>query len=132
MAKKTEKNSVPNKGEIILYRSPDGKASLDVRLESETLWLSLNQIAGLFERDKSFISRHLRNVLKSGELEREATAAFFATTARHRKTYQVKYFSRVAITLMIAESNPVEKKNGQTDLHSLVLSTRPQMGKRPM
>ena len=65
MAKDTEKTTSFNKGEIILYRSQDGKAALDVRLEGETLWLSLNQIAGLFERDKSVISRHLSNVYKN-------------------------------------------------------------------
>ena len=59
----------------------DGKAALDVRLEGETLWLNLNKMAGLFERDKSVISRRLRNVYKTGELGRVATVAFFATTA---------------------------------------------------
>jgi len=79
MKKKTGLNKLPGRGEIILYQSPDGKAALDVRLEGETLWLSLNQLAGLFERDKSVISRHLNKIFKSGELEREATVAFFAT-----------------------------------------------------
>lgn len=79
MVKKGDHNINPGKGEIILYRAPDGKAALDVRLEGETLWLSLNQLAKLFERDKSVISRHLGNVYKTGELNREATVAFFAT-----------------------------------------------------
>jgi hypothetical protein len=50
-----------------------------VRLEGETIWLNLNRMAGLFERDKSVISRHLGKVLKSGELERNSVVAFFAT-----------------------------------------------------
>lgn len=66
-------------GDIVLYRAPDGRMNLDVRLERETLWLSLNQIADLFLRDKSFISRHLRNIYETGELARSATVAFFAT-----------------------------------------------------
>ncbi|MDY0043012.1 MAG: hypothetical protein RBS57_22085, partial [Desulforhabdus sp.] len=80
MGTKTGNPRTPDKGEIILYQSPDGKSALDVRLEGETLWLNLNQMAGLFERDKSVISRHLANVFKTGELDRKATVAFFATT----------------------------------------------------
>lgn len=79
MTKKIEENAGSVKGEIILYQSPDGKAVLDVRLMGETLWLSLNQMAGLFERDKSVISRHLGNIFKTGELDRKGTVAFFAT-----------------------------------------------------
>lgn len=84
-------------GEIILYRAADGGPALDVRLERETVWLSLNQLADLFERDKSVISRHLRNVFKEGELERTAVVAKNATTAADGKTYQVEYFNLDAI-----------------------------------
>jgi len=75
-------------GEIVLYRAADGGPALDVRLERETVWLSLNQLADLFERDKSVISRHLRNVFKEGELERSVVVAKNATTAADGKTYQ--------------------------------------------
>lgn len=84
-------------GAIVLYWTDDGGMSLDVRLEKETLWLSLNQISALFERDKSVISRHLRNVFQEGELDRGAVVAFFATTAADGKTYQVEYFNLDAI-----------------------------------
>jgi hypothetical protein len=94
MAKKTEKPLAPDHGEIILYRSPDAKSALDVRLDGETLWLNLNQLAGLFERDKSVISRHISNVYKTGELNRETTVAFFATTAADGKTYNVEYLMK--------------------------------------
>jgi hypothetical protein len=97
VAKKSDKTIFPDRGEIILYRSPDGKAALDVRLDGETLWLHLNQLAGLFERDKSVISRHLGIVFKSGELERNSVVAFFATTAADGKTYNVEYFNLDAI-----------------------------------
>ena len=100
MAKDTEKTTSFNKGEIILYRSQDGKAALDVRLEGETLWLSLSQIAGLFERDKSVISRHLNNVYKTGELDRGATVAFFATVQNEggrQVERQIEYFNLDAI-----------------------------------
>jgi hypothetical protein len=79
MSKKTDKTSSPGKGEIVLYQSPNCRTALDVRLEGETLWLSLNQMAGLFERDKSAISRHLENIFQIGELDQGATVAFFAT-----------------------------------------------------
>jgi len=66
-------------GNIVLYKTKDGRVALDVRLEQETLWLSLNEIADLFGRDKSVISRHLRNIFSSKELKRGLTVAFFAT-----------------------------------------------------
>ena len=97
MAKKTPEPSNPSKGEIVLYQAPDGKAALDVRLEGETLWLNLNQMASLFERDKSVISRHFVNIFKSGEMERSSVVAFFATTAADGKTYSVEYFNLDAI-----------------------------------
>jgi prophage maintenance system killer protein len=85
------------KGEIVIYQPAKGGGRLKVRLEEETLWLSLNQIADLFGRDKSVISRHLRNVFRDGELDRQSVVAFFATTAADGKTYNVEYFSLDAI-----------------------------------
>ena len=66
-------------GEIILYQSEDGLTKLDVKLHDETVWLSLDQMAELFGRDKSTISRHIRNVFAEGELNAAATVANFAT-----------------------------------------------------
>ena len=68
-----------SRGEVVLYQTPDGTVELDVRLEQESLWLSINQMASLFERDKSVISRHLRKVFQEGELDRGATVAKNAT-----------------------------------------------------
>ena len=68
-----------NKGEILIYKSLDGKAALEVRLHDETLWLNLNQLSSFFGRDKSVISRHINNITKTGELKRDSTVAFFAT-----------------------------------------------------
>lgn len=65
--------------QIIIYQSNDGTATVDVKLQEDTLWLTLNQLADLFERDKSVISRHLRNIYDEGELERTATVAKNAT-----------------------------------------------------
>ena len=66
-------------GEIVIYQTEDGQAKLDVRLEKETIWLNLNQIVLLFERDKSVVSRNIRNVYREGELTEPATVAKYAT-----------------------------------------------------
>lgn len=84
-------------GEVLLYEAPDGQVRVDVRLDRETVWLSLNQMADLFGRDKSVISRHLRNVFDSGELERGSVVAKNATTAADGKTYQIEFFNLDAI-----------------------------------
>ena len=95
----TEQNE-DTRGEIVLYQGQDGTVELDVRLDRESLWLSLNQIAALFERDKSVISRHLRNVYATAELDRAATVAFFATVqdeGGRTVERQVEYFNLDAI-----------------------------------
>lgn len=68
-----------NKGQILLYQTPDGESRIEVRLQGETVWLSLEQMAELFQRNKSTISRHIKNVFEDGELKTEATVAFIAT-----------------------------------------------------
>ncbi|KKM11082.1 toxin Fic [Clostridiales bacterium PH28_bin88] len=68
-----------NQSEIIMYQTDDGETKIDVRLENETVWLSLNQMAELFQRDKSVISKHIKNVYQEGELDEKSTVAFFAT-----------------------------------------------------
>ena len=85
------------RGEVVLYRSAEGAVSLEVRLVRDSLWLSLSEIAALFERDKSVISRHLRNIFRSEELTRDAVVAFFATTAADGKTYAIEYYNLDAI-----------------------------------
>ncbi len=73
-------NSDPRaNSEVILYQTSDGATRLEVRLHNETVWLSLNQLTQLFQRDKSVISRHIRNIFEEGELKPEATVAKFAT-----------------------------------------------------
>lgn len=79
--------------QIEIHISHDGIAQLEVALDRETVWLSLDQMATLFERDKSVISRHIRNIFNEKELERSAVVAKNATTAADGKTYQVDYFS---------------------------------------
>ena len=68
-----------NRGEIIIYQTEDGLTKINVNLQNETVWLSLDQMSGLFQRDKSTISRHIKNIFIEGELVRESTVANFAT-----------------------------------------------------
>jgi hypothetical protein len=82
-----------DKGEIILYRPQNGSIAIDVLVENETVWLTLDQISELFDRDKSTVSRHIKNVFDDGELIRESVVADFATTATDGKTYQVGYYN---------------------------------------
>ena len=82
-----------DKGQIILYQTPDGESKIEVRLENDTVWLSADQMAELFQRNKSTISRHIKNVLEDGELEESAVVAFFATTAADGKKYSVAFYN---------------------------------------
>jgi len=68
-----------NKGQIILYQTQDGESKIEVTLANETVWLTIDQMAELFQRNKSTISRHVKNVIESGELQEVRTVAFFAT-----------------------------------------------------
>lgn len=82
-----------NYGEILIYQTEDGLTKINVNMQDETVWLSLDQMAELFQRDKSTVSRHIKNVFEDGELTREAVVANFATTASDGKTYQVDYYN---------------------------------------
>jgi hypothetical protein len=77
-------------GEFLIYQTEDGRTRIQVRLDDNSVWLSLNQLADLFQRDKSVISRHIANLFDESELRRESVVAVFATTAADGKTYQVK------------------------------------------
>ena len=78
-----------NHGEMLIYQTEDGLTKIDVNMQNETVWLSLDQMADLFQRDKSTISRHIKNIFYEGELDRNSVVANFATTAADEKTYQV-------------------------------------------
>ncbi|OIP01215.1 MAG: hypothetical protein AUJ98_05190, partial [Bacteroidetes bacterium CG2_30_33_31] len=71
------------KNEIIIYQNEVSSTKIEVRLEEETVWLTIDQISGLFQRDRSVISRHINNIFKEGELNRELVCAFFAHTTQH-------------------------------------------------
>ena len=74
-----------DKGSIILYTTPDGESKIEVTLQDETVWLTLDQMAELFQRNKSTISRHIKNIFETGELNADSTVAFFATVQTEGK-----------------------------------------------
>ena len=86
-----------NNSDIIIYQTEDGQTKIDVRLENETVWLSLNQLAELFQKDKSNIAKHIKNIFEEGELtEDSSTVANFATVQNEGKRTiqrQVEYFN---------------------------------------
>ena len=76
-----------------MYTTEDGITKVEVTFESDTVWLSLDQMAELFQRDKSTISRHIKNVFAEGELDKNSVVANFATTASDGKVYRVDYYN---------------------------------------
>lgn len=76
-----DKSSTSN--EIVLYQTEDGKVKLDVQMHDESMWLTQEQMVKLFQRDKSVISRHIKNIFEEGELDEKEVVAFFATTSAH-------------------------------------------------
>ena len=90
---KKQKTHPSPTGEFILYQTEDGRTRIETRFQGETVWLPLNQMVELFQRDKSVVSKHIKNIFDEGELIREAVVAKFATTAADGKTYQVDHYN---------------------------------------
>ena len=100
----------PSKGEIILYQTADGRTSVDVKLENETVWLSSEQMALLFERDRTVIQRHIRNIYSEGELIRDTTSAKFAHMGKDEdQTYVTELFN---LDVIISVGYRVKSKRG--------------------
>ena len=78
---------------MMIYTTADGLTKVETTFDQDTVWLSLDQMAELFQRNKSTISRHIRKIYEEGELKRESVVAKFATTAADGKTYDVDYYS---------------------------------------
>jgi len=97
------------RGEIIIYQTPDGETNLDVRLENETIWLTQAQMVLLFGRDQSVISKHIRNIFIEGELVKKAVYAKFAYTATDGKMYDVEHYN---LDVIISVGYRVKSKRG--------------------
>ena len=98
-----------NTSAIQIFTTKDGKTEIEVKLDQETVWLSLNQIVELFERDKSVISRHINNIFKENELDKNSVVAKIATTAADGKNYQVDYYN---LDVIISVGYRVKSKRG--------------------
>lgn len=94
---------------IELYKTNDGETEIEVRFDKETVWLTLSQLADLFDRDKSVISRHLKNIFSTQELVKNSVVAKNATTASDGKTYQVDYYN---LDVIISVGYRVNSKQG--------------------
>jgi hypothetical protein len=81
------------KSNILMYTTEDGVTKVEVTFDNETVWLSLDQIAELFQRNKSTISRHIKNIFSEGELSRDSVVANFATTGADGKRYHVDFYN---------------------------------------
>jgi len=100
----------PSQGEIILYQTDDGRTNIDVKLENETVWLSSEQMASLFERDRTVIQRHIRNIYNEGELTRDTTSAKFAHMGKDGdQTYVTELFN---LDVIISVGYRVKSKCG--------------------
>ena len=86
-----------NNGEIIIYRTEDGRTQLEVRLENENVWLSQQQIANLFGVQRPAITKHLRNIFESGELEENSVSSILEHTASDGKNYKTQFYNLDAI-----------------------------------
>ena len=128
-----------NNTELIIYQTEDGRTKIDVHMENETVWLSLEQMSELFQRDKSTISRHIKNVFSEGELLEEATVANFATTAADGKTDPVDYYylsaKRSARVIRVTRSSSVRflasSFSLQTNCGSLMSASKNSLGVTP-
>ena len=112
MTTQTNQNQLitPSKGEIILYQTADGRTSIDVKLDNETVWLSSEQMALLFERDRTVIQRHIRNVYSEGELSRDITCAKFAHMGKDKdQSYVTELFN---LDVIISVGYRVKSKRG--------------------
>ena len=97
------------KNSILIYTTEDGLTKIDTTFDGDTVWLSINQMADLFQRDRSVIGKHIRNIFKEGELQKESVWAKFAYTAADGKTYDVDYYN---LDVIISVGYRVKSKRG--------------------
>lgn len=111
-----------NQSQIVLFESSDGEVALDVQTDRETVWLSLNQISSLFDRDKSTISRHIKNVYEEKELDESSTVALFATVQNEGDRAverEVQYYNLdviISVGYRVKSQRGVEFRRWATDV----------------
>lgn len=104
-----KRKEVVSNSRIIIYTTEDGLAKIETTFDEDTVWLSIDQMAELFQRDRSVIGKHIRNIFKEGELEKDSVWAKFAYTAADGKTYQVDYYN---LDVIISVGYRVKSKRG--------------------
>ena len=97
------------KADMIIYTTEDGLTKVETTFDGETVWLSIDQMAELFQRERSVIGKHVRNIFKEGELEKESVWAKFAYTATDGKVYNVDYYN---LDVIISVGYRVKSKRG--------------------
>lgn len=102
-------NNINGKSNIIIYTTEDGVSKIETTFDGDTVWLSIDQMAELFQRDRSVIGKHVRNIFKEGELQKEAVWAKFAYTASDGKIYDVDYYN---LDVIISVGYRVKSKRG--------------------
>lgn len=106
---KTNRPDNSPKNSILIYTTEDGLTKIDTTFDGDTVWLSIDQMADLFQRDRSVIGKHIRNIFKEGELQKESVWAKFAYTAADGKTYDVDYYN---LDVIISVGYRVKSKRG--------------------
>lgn len=102
-------NEENNKSSILIYTTEDGLAKIETTFAGDTVWLSIDQMAELFQRDRSVIGKHVRNIFKEGELQKESVWAKYAYTAADGKVYDVDYYN---LDVIISVGYRVKSKRG--------------------
>ncbi|MCM1284074.1 MAG: virulence RhuM family protein [Muribaculaceae bacterium] len=102
-------NDEDRKSNIIIYTTEDGVSKIETTFDGDTVWLSIDQMAELFQRDRSVIGKHVRNIFREGELQKEAVWAKFAYTASDGKVYDVDYYN---LDVIISVGYRVKSKRG--------------------
>ena len=102
-------NEMNQKSNMIIYTTEDGLAKIETTFDGDTVWLSIDQMAELFQRDRSVIGKHIRNIFKEGELQKESVWAKFAYTAADGKVYDVDYYN---LDVIISVGYRVKSKRG--------------------
>mgnify|MGYP000671609837 CR=1 FL=1 len=97
------------KADMIIYTTEDGLTKVETTFDGDTVWLSIDQMAELFQRERSVIGKHVRNIFKEGELEKESVWAKFAYTATDGKVYNVDYYN---LDVIISVGYRVKSKRG--------------------
>ena len=102
-------NKENNKSSILIYTTEDGLAKIETTFDGDTVWLSIDQMTELFQRDRSVIGKHVRNIFKEGELQKESVWAKYAYTAADGKVYDVDYYN---LDVIISVGYRVKSKRG--------------------